>query len=210
MKLLYYICFFVLNKLRGGTRHWLKTKLGYCGKNAEIYYSSTCMVPGNIYLHENSHILHDFQFISYTGKFIMKKNSGAAQGLTVITGNHQRIPGILLKEGIASRIAENEKDIVVDEDVWIGANVTLMNGCHIGRGAIIGACSTVRTSIPPYAIVIGNPAKIIGFVFTPEEIIEHEKKNYKEEERFPLDILEKNYEKYFLKRIDEIRKFNHY
>ena len=72
---------------------------------------------------------------------------------------------------------------------------------------MVGSGSVVRSSIPPYAIVIGNPAKIVGFSKTPEEIIEHEKALYPEEERLPLELLEKNYNKYFLKRLKEIKEF---
>ena len=56
-------------------------------------------------------------------------------------------------------------------------------------------------------MVIGNPAKVVGFSFTPEEIIEHEKVLYPEEERLPLELLEKNYNKYFISRIKEIKQF---
>ena len=85
--------------------------------------------------------------------------------------------------------------------------MTLLSGVHLNRGATVGAGSVVRTSIPPYAIVAGNPAKIVGFRFTPEEIIEHEKVLYPEEERLPLELLEKNYKKYFLDHIKEIKAY---
>ena len=93
------------------------------------------------------------------------------------------------------------------KDVWIGSHVTLLKGSHIGRGAIIGSGAVVRTTIPPYAIVVGNPAKIVGFKFNPNEIIEHEAKLYPEDERIPKATIELNYEKYFLSRIKEINKY---
>ena len=55
--------------------------------------------------------------------------------------------------------------------------------------------------------MIGNPAKVVGFKFTPEEVIEHEKALYSEEERLPLELLEKNYKKYFLDHIKEIKAY---
>ena len=102
---------------------------------------------------------------------------------------------------------EFDKDVIVDEDVWIGARVTILAGVHVARGCSIGSGTVLRKSTPPYSIVIGNPAKVVGFRFTPEEVIEHEKKLYPEEERLPLSLLEKNYEKYFLNRIKEIKQF---
>ncbi len=55
------------------------------------------------------------------------------------------------------------KDIFIDENVWIGADVTIMGGVSIGEGAIIAASSTVTKDIPKYAIVGGCPAKLIKY-----------------------------------------------
>lgn len=55
-------------------------------------------------------------------------------------------------------------ELVIDDDVWIGARCIILGGCkHIGKGVIIGAGSVVTKDIPDYAIVGGNPAKIIRF-----------------------------------------------
>lgn len=59
---------------------------------------------------------------------------------------------------------------LIDDDVWIGANVTILSGVHIGQGAVIAAGSVVTKDVPPYAIVGGVPAKIIRKRF-PENII---------------------------------------
>jgi acetyltransferase-like isoleucine patch superfamily enzyme len=133
----------------------------------------------------------------------MKKNSGAAQGLTVVTGNHTSKVGVFFKDN--TFIGDIEKDIVVEEDVWLAANVTLLAGVVVGRGATVGAGSICRNSIPPYAIVMGNPAKIVGFKYTPEEVIEHELILYPEHERLSFDFLTKNYDKHFINRINEIK-----
>ena len=61
-------------------------------------------------------------------------------------------------------------DIIVGNDVWIGAKSTIMSGVKIGDGSIVGAGSTVTKDVPPYSIVAGNPAKFIKFRFTEEQI----------------------------------------
>ena len=61
-------------------------------------------------------------------------------------------------------------DIKVGNDVWIGATSTIMSGITIGDGAIIGAGSTVTKDVPPFAIVAGNPGKIVKYRFTEEQI----------------------------------------
>ena len=62
-------------------------------------------------------------------------------------------------------------NINIENDVWIGAYSTIMSGVKIGNGAVIGASSVVTKDIPPYAIVAGNPAKIIKYRFTEEQIV---------------------------------------
>ncbi|MBR1778969.1 MAG: CatB-related O-acetyltransferase [Clostridia bacterium] len=61
-------------------------------------------------------------------------------------------------------------DTIVGNDVWIGQNVTILPGVKIGDGAIIGANSTVASDVPPYAIVVGNPARLIRKRFDEELI----------------------------------------
>ncbi len=58
-----------------------------------------------------------------------------------------------------------DKELVIGSDVWIGCNATILRGCTIGDGAIIGANSLVNKDVPPYAIVAGCPAQIIKYRF---------------------------------------------
>lgn len=189
----------------------LKSSLGFCGKNVTFSKPDYIISPKKIFIYDNSNIYDNSKFIiSYRndgGRFIMKKNSGAAQGLTVVTGNHGRKIGISYKDLVQLNTHEKDIDVIVEEDVWLASNVTLLAGVIVGRGATVGSGSVVRNNVPPYAIVLGNPAKVVGFNFTPEEIIEHEKTLYPEEERLPLELLEKNYNKYFLKRLKEIKEY---
>ena len=61
-------------------------------------------------------------------------------------------------------------DIQIENDVWIGATSTIMSGVTIHNGAIVGAGSTVTKDVPPFAIVAGNPGKIVKYRFTEEQI----------------------------------------
>jgi acetyltransferase-like isoleucine patch superfamily enzyme len=64
------------------------------------------------------------------------------------------------------------KPVIIGNDVWIGRDVTIMSGVEIGDGAVIAANSHVVKSIPPYAIVGGNPAKLIKYRFSEQKIKE--------------------------------------
>ena len=55
-----------------------------------------------------------------------------------------------------------ELPIIIEDDSWIGSNVTIMKGVTIGRGAIVNAGSVVLKNVEPYSIVAGNPSKVIG------------------------------------------------
>ena len=66
--------------------------------------------------------------------------------------------------------AVSKGNLIVEDEVWLGTNAIIMSGLSIGKGAIVAAGSIVTKSVPSYAIVGGNPAKIIRFRFS-EEII---------------------------------------
>lgn len=67
-------------------------------------------------------------------------------------------------------IGNTNYKVIIGNDVWLGYNVCVKEGVTIGDGAIIGAKSLVTHDIPPYAIAVGTPAKVIKYRFTPDQI----------------------------------------
>jgi acetyltransferase-like isoleucine patch superfamily enzyme len=61
-------------------------------------------------------------------------------------------------------------DVIIGNDVWIGCNVTIMSGITIGDGAVIANNSHIVKNVEPYSLVGGNPAKLIKYRFSPEQI----------------------------------------
>ena len=163
-------------------------KLGHFGKNAALGIPADLKNPRNIYLYDFARIGPRSTIMTMgNGRFVMKRGCLTAEGLVVVTSNHHQRIGKFLSGGNDDNVY---KDIIVEEDVWIGINVTLLSGAHIGRGAIIGACSVVTKAIPPYAVAVGNPAKVIKFKWSIDDIMEHERFLYPENERFSRKQLE--------------------
>lgn len=173
------------------------TALGYKGSSVMLMGRIRFANPKKVFLYEYTRLQDNTIILNSTGSFIMKKYSGASRNLTVITGNHTPTVGIPQYLLPLSGINDRETDIIVEEDVWIGINVTLLAGTTIGRGAVVGACSLVNRVIPAYAVVVGTPAKIVASRFTVEEILEHEQKLYPVSDRLSESFLNELFKVYY-------------
>jgi acetyltransferase-like isoleucine patch superfamily enzyme len=56
----------------------------------------------------------------------------------------------------------SHKPIRIEDDAWIGFNSAILKGVTVGQGAIVGACSVITQDVPPFAIVVGSPARKVG------------------------------------------------
>lgn len=86
---------------------------------------------------------------------------------------HSLLPENFLAQSIPlpeQTISDTKYKVIIGNDVWMGYNVCVKEGVTIGDGAIIGAKSLVTRDIPPYAVAVGTPAKVIKYRFTPEQI----------------------------------------
>jgi acetyltransferase-like isoleucine patch superfamily enzyme len=176
----------------------LKSDLGACGRNAILEYPIRFEHPQSVFIEENVKIRSGCQIInSASEKVVIKKYTAIAVGCTIITNTHKSvvtIPHILLG---ASHISDKSTDIIIEEDVWIGANVTLLAGACLRRGCIVGAGAIVSKEVPPYAVVVGAPAKIISKKFELEDVLKHEAALYPESQRLSKSYLELVFSKYY-------------
>lgn len=173
-----------------------RKKMGFCDRTATVSRPIVIKNPKNVFLYENTKIV-DCVIMATNARFIMKKYSNSTEGLKVITGAHERRVGrnfITITE--SEKKKGLDKDVVVEEDVWIGVNVTLLSGVIVGRGATVAAGSVVTKSIPPYSLNGGIPCKFIKFYWTIDEILDHEAQLYPEEERLSRVQLEEYFENY--------------
>ena len=100
---------------------------------------------------------------------------------TIISGDHRidllgkYIADVTVEEKFVDGVNVYDQPVVIEDDVWCGANVTILKGVTIGHGSVVAAGAVVTKSFPPYSIIGGIPAKLIKMRFTEEEIMEHER-----------------------------------
>lgn len=163
---------------------FLKFRFKKCGKNTYIHGS----VRGhfkNVTIGDNCSIGEFNNFNTLLSKISIGNNVITAPNVSFITGNHRYdIVGKCMNEiSDAEKRDNDDVDIIIGNDVWIGTGAIILKGVNIGDGAIVGAGAVVTKSVKPYSIVGGNPAKLLKYRFTAEEQATHN------------DYLRKKYEK---------------
>lgn len=145
----------------------------------------------NVYIYENVGIGNYAHLSTPNAKIVFKGNTSVAEHLTIHTGNHARVLGRFVSDITEKDKPEGyDRDVVIEKDVWIGSNVTILSGVTVGRGATIAAGAVVNKDVPPYCIVGGVPAKPLKYYWSVDQIIEHEKHLYSEDERYSREELE--------------------
>lgn len=140
--------------------NWLRAKLCAiiflkCGKKIVVrkhaFFGSGCDIEIGDYseIGLNAYLNRDVKL----GTHVLM-----GQNVTILTTNHEfEDPNTWIHDqGVRDR-----KPVVIGDDVWIGANSIILPGINIGKGAIIGAGSVVTKDLPPFAIAVGNPARVI-------------------------------------------------
>lgn len=139
-------------------------------------------------------------FIDYSGDVIIEDGVKISADVKIESHGHASYAN-------AQQTGAYKTPLHIEKNVRIGTGTIIMEGCkRIGKEARIGAGSVIRSNIPPYAIVIGNPAKIIGFALSPEELETYEEGMYTTEERTNIDQFKKIYERYLSSRSKDIIK----
>lgn len=128
----------------------------FCGVkilgNAFFDYGFRCICPHNITIGNGCSFGH-FNRMWAFDTITIGDRVQTAIGLTIVAGSHD----------INSYAPLSNQSVIIEGDNWIGANVTIIGGVKIGRGAILAAGAVVTKDIPEFAIAGGIPAKILKF-----------------------------------------------
>jgi acetyltransferase-like isoleucine patch superfamily enzyme len=93
-----------------------------------------------------------------TGRIVFGEKCLLAPHVTITASNYGTEPGEFIMDQ-----PKVEKDVLVGDDVWLGANTVVLAGVTIGDGVVVAAGAVVTRDVPPGAIIGGVPAKVIGW-----------------------------------------------
>lgn len=152
-----------------------KHAMKYCGDNVYIRPSTSDFKGlNNLSVGGGSRIPKGSTIYCSNAVCTIGKNVIFGPKPTIITGDHRfDVIGKFIKDN-TDKLPENDQPVTIEDDVWCGANVTILKGVTIGHGSVVAAGAVVTKSFPPYSIIGGVPAKLIKYRFTKEQIKEHE------------------------------------
>lgn len=164
-------------------------------KNIVIQYPFHISGKGNVAMGEYVNIGRNSMIMSLRAKCLIGSHFVSGPGLIIITGDHMPVVGKFLDEvtdedkDFMDAERKYDQDVMIEEDVWCGANVTILKGVTVGRGCIIASGSLVTKSLPPYVIAGGIPAKTIKKKWDIKQVLQHESVLYSAAERKTIDEL---------------------
>lgn len=190
VKIIAFLYFFSCRFLNKVLKLYYLSQMEACGKQLKI--DTLCSKYAgleNFKIGDNVNISHGSTFYSTEARLVIGDNVIFGPNTTIITGDH-RIDYIGKSiANVNEKLPANDKDVIIEDDVWCGANVTILKGVTIGRGSVVAAGAVLTKSCPPYSIVMGVPAKVKAARFTIEEILKHEQYIYPPEKRLKINDL---------------------
>jgi len=116
-----------------------------------------------------SAVLNDALINTTCGRVDIEKYAFFGHRVMLLTGTHDTT---LFDEERQSGIPSIGRDIHIGRGVWVASGAIVLGPCKIGDHAVIGAGSLVNRDIPPFAIAVGSPIRVIGYVTAPTSAVE--------------------------------------
>ena len=156
----------------------LKRAMASCGR--DVHIADACEIKGieNITIGSGSSIGRGAIMWTTRANILIGRKVMFGPNVTIITGNHRTdmIGRYMADVTDQEKRPEDDATVTICDDVWIGANATVLKGVTIAEGCVISAGAVVTKSTEPYGIYAGVPAVRIKDRFTKEEIAEHQKR----------------------------------
>lgn len=132
---------------------WYKSKMKKCGGNVRLHPSTSVFFGlQNLSLGNNVSIPRFSHIFCTDAPLIIGDNVIFGPAPTIVTGNHRiDVIGKPIID-VHDKLPENDEAVIIEDDVWVGANVTILKGVTVGRGAVIAAGSVVNRCVPVYSV----------------------------------------------------------
>lgn len=154
-----------------------------CGNSLRFHPESSDFIYSHIYIGNDVYIGPRACFMASVANIYIGNKVVFGPNVTIRGGDHIfDIPGkYILDFTDKDKRPQDDKDVMIEDDVWVGTNVTILKGVKLGRGCIIAAGAVVTKDVPPYVIFGGIPAKFIGKRFKNiNDVKMHESQLFKE------------------------------
>jgi len=107
----------------------------------------------------------------------------------ILAGDHNTsVLGAFMYD-VTEKRPQDDRDVIIEDDVWVGARAIILKGVTIGRGSIVAAGAVVSRNVPPYAIVAGVPARVVKYRWDIDTILRHEEMLYPPQRRLCRESL---------------------
>ncbi len=179
LKKIIYINYLILDVFSRGIYKFLIMPLklqlfAKSGKNVVIAKGGSFTYK-NIHIGNNVYIGGNAMLMCTRAKIFLGNNIMFGPHVFIITGGHRMdiVGRYMTSVTDNEKRPEDDRDVVIQDDVWVGANSIILRGVTVGEGSVIAAGSIVTKDVMSYSVVGGSPAKFLKMRFTEEEIIRH-------------------------------------
>lgn len=162
-------------------RGWLRKRLNPDNQTRLHLAKLVARRPGQITISPYTYGRPKVRFPESGARLVIGRYGSIAEQVEILLGGNHRLdwattypfpalPGLWPQAGARSDYHSSRGDVVIGHDVWLGSQCMVMSGVTIGHGAVVAARSVVTRDVPPYAIVAGNPARVVRYRFDETRI----------------------------------------
>lgn len=162
-------------------RGWLRRRLNPDNQTRLHLAHLVAKRPGQIAIGPYTYGRPKVRFPESGAQLAIGRYGSIADGVEILLGGNHRLdwassypfpalPGLWPAAAGLSGHDATRGNVIIGHDVWLGSQAMILSGVTIGHGAAVAARAVVTRNVPPYAIVAGNPARVVRMRFPPEQV----------------------------------------